>query len=382
MKLIYLDNAATSFPKPPAVVRAVREYFEKIGVNAGRSAYRRAATASRLVFETRELVARLIHARDSARVIFTLNATEALNLAILGLPWNKGDHVITSSIEHNSVMRPLRHLEREKKIRVELITCGIDGQLDPGMVAARIQKRTRLVVMAHASNVIGAVLPVREIGRICRRRGVLFLVDAAQTAGKTAINVEQDNIDLLAFSGHKGLFGPPGTGCLYLRAGLELQPLKFGGTGSQSHRDVQPGFLPDKYECGTLNLPGIAGLHAGVAFVLKQGVERIEGRIARFTGRMLRIISRVRGAIVYGPEAGVLRTGTIAFNIRGVKPCEVGRQLDERHNIAVRVGMHCSPHCHRTIGTYPEGTVRVSVGFLNSAADIDVLGKALCRIAG
>lgn len=381
-RLVYLDNAATSFPKPAPVIKAVNDYFVKIGANAGRSAHRRAAAASRLVFETRELIARLINAQDSSRIVFTLNATEALNLGLLGFDWCDGDQVITSSIEHNSVMRPLRFLEREKKVKLELVPCSADGRLDPKKFALRLKKRTRLVVLTHASNVIGSITPIKEAGRICRDRGVMILVDAAQTAGKIPIDVQRDNIDMVAFSGHKGLLGPPGIGCLYLRPGLNLRPLKFGGTGSRSQHDIQPDFMPDMFESGTLNLPGIAGLNAGAVFVLEQGIENIESRITHLTRRLLNVLSNIRRVVVYGPKTPVPRTGTVAFNVQGLQPCAVGRLLDERYNIAVRVGLHCSPNSHRTIGTYPEGTVRASVGFFNRNSEIDALGRALCQIAG
>lgn len=379
---IYLDNAATSYPKPECVFEAMRNYLENIGANAGRSAHKRAQETSRMVFEARELIANLIGARDSSRVIFTINATESLNLAILGLHLNKGDRIITSSIEHNSVMRPLRYLENEKGIKIEIINCDSNGQLDPNALESKITKKTKLIVLTHASNVIGTILPIREIGKIARRYNIPFLVDGAQTVGCLPIDVNKDKIDLLAFSGHKGLLGPQGVGCLYIRKGSELKPLKFGGTGSNSESQLQPEFLPDKYESGTLNLPGIAGLKASIEFILNKGIENIQTQVQNLTGLLIEKLSTITGTIIYGTKDKSLQTGVVSINIKGRDPAEIGNLLDKKFDIAVRVGLHCSPQTHKTIGTFPKGTVRISLGIFNTASDIDKISEALCQITG
>lgn len=379
---IYLDNAATSYPKPEYVLEAIRNYFENIGANAGRSAHKRAYEASKLVFETRETVANLIGIKDSSRIIFTQNATEALNLAILGLVVDKGDQVLTSSIEHNSVMRPLRHLEKEKGITIEIVNCASDGQLNPSDLESKITKKTKLIVINHASNVVGTILPIQKIGEIVHKYNIPLLVDAAQTIGCLPIDVKKDFIDLLAFSGHKGLLGPQGIGCLYIKEGIELKPLKFGGTGSNSESEIQPDLLPDKFESGTLNLSGIAGLKASIEFISKKGVNNIRSRVKNLIGMLIEKLSVIGDVIIYGPKDAELQTGVISINIKGKEPSEIGDLLDRKYDIAVRVGLHCSPQTHKTIGTFPKGTIRLSIGLFNTNEDIDKLCEALCQIVG
>lgn len=379
---IYLDNAATSYPKPKCVFEAMKNYFENIGANAGRSAYRRSIQASKLVFETRESIADLIGARDSSRIIFTQNATEALNLAIFGLGLSKGDRIITSSIEHNSVMRPLRFLEKEKNIAIDVVKCSVDGQLNPDEIESRITKKTKLITINHASNVVGTVLPIRAIGQIAHSNNILFLVDAAQTIGCIPFDVDENYIDLLAFSGHKALLGPQAVGCLYIREGIELTPLKFGGTGSHSEFEMQPDFLPDKFESGTLNLPGISGLKESIKFIKKKGIINIQKQMRTLTGELLSKLSRNEKVIIYGTKDKALQTGVVSINIKDKEPSEVGNFLDKEYDIAVRIGLHCSPQTHKTIGTFPKGTVRISLGLFNTTDQIDKLCEALCQITG
>jgi len=379
---IYLDNAATSYPKPEAVIKAVKNYMTNIGANAGRSAYLQAIEASRLVFETREAVARLIHVRDSSRIIFTANATEALNLAIIGFNLRNGDVVLTSGLEHNAVMRPLRQIEKEKKIRIGIIRTSRTGEIDLDDLKNKINRKTRLIAINHASNVIGTIQQIREIGKIAGRCNIPLLVDAAQSIGHLEIDVEKDNIDLLAFSGHKGLYGPQGIGCLYIKEGIELRPLKFGGTGSNSESQLQPDFLPDKYESGTLNLPGIAGLKAGVEFITKIGVGKIRSHIQSLTKRLFNKLSEIEEIVIYGPLKTEKCTGVVSITMKNRTPDEIGRFLDNQYNLSVRVGLHCSPQTHKTIGTFPKGTVRISPGFFNKDKDIDSLVEALCAIGG
>ncbi len=377
---IYLDNAATSFPKPACVLEAMRRYFEDVGANSGRSAYRQAQEASRIVFETRECVAGLLGVSDSSRVIFTSNATEGLNIAIQGI-LQRGDEVITTSIEHNSVMRPLRFLEKTRSIGVHVVACMQKGVLDPDDILECISPRTRLIIMTSASNVIGTLLPVAEVATIAREHGILLLVDAAQTIGSVPLNVNAAKLDMVAFSGHKGLLGPQGTGCLFIREGLDVTPLRFGGTGSRSEFEVQPDFSPDKYESGTLNVIGIAGLGAAVKFIMERGIDAIRAEETRLTGLLLDKLSGMKSLAVYGSREAHCRTGVVSINIEGMEPSEVGLQLDERFHIAARVGLHCSPASHRTLGTFPGGTVRLSLGPFNTDNDVEMVCNALEKIA-
>ncbi len=376
--LVYLDNAATSWPKPRAVEEAMVRCLREAGGNPGRSGHRLSIEAARVVFDAREAVARLIGAPDSRQVVFTGNATEALNLAVAGV-LEPGAHVITTSMEHNSVARPLRYLESQG-VGLSVIQTGPAGRVDPGAVARAMRPETRLVAMTHASNVIGTVQPVEEVARACRERGVLFLVDAAQTAGCYPIDVAAAGIDLLAFTGHKSLLGPPGTGGLYVREGVTLRPLERGGTGSRSELDMQPDFLPDQLESGTPNFVGLAGLGAGVGVVLEGGVEAIRGREEGLARKLRDGLRAIDGVTVYGPDDDrhgrtVPEVGVVSFNLDGVEPSDVGYVLDSEYGVLCRVGLHCAPWAHRTIGTYPRGTVRLSLGFHSTAADVaHVLG--------
>jgi cysteine desulfurase family protein len=376
---IYFDNAATSYPKPERVLRTMEEYFLHVGANSGRSAHRRSQQASKTVFETREKIAKLIGADDSSRIVFTLNATEGLNMVILHA-LKDGDKVITTSIEHNSVMRPLRYMEREKNVTIEVVKCSIDGKLKPSDLKKHITRNTNLIVTTAASNVTGTILPVPEIAAIARQNGVPLLVDAAQITGKIPVDVTEHRIDFLAFSGHKGLMGPQGTGCLYVREGLDIDPLKFGGTGSRSETEDQPDFCPDKYESGTLNIIGIAGLGAGVDFILEEGVAAIRDREERLTRYLLQSMREIPGITIYGPKDAVDRIPVVSFNVEGRSSSEVGGILDGDFNIAVRCGLHCSPAAHRTIGTFPQGTVRAGLGYFNTEDEIDYFRYALSRI--
>ncbi len=379
--MIYLDNAASGWPKPPEVLEAMSHFMREVGANPGRSGHRLAIEAARIVFGTREALATLFGAADPLRIVFGANATEALNLALTGL-LRKGDHVITSSMEHNSVMRPLRALQR-RGVELSVVHCTPEGLLDPREIEAVIRPNTRLIALIHASNVVGTLLPIAEVGRIARRHDLLFLVDAAQTAGAVPIDVEADAIDLLAFTGHKALMGPQGTGGLYIgpRVALdELEPILRGGTGSHSESEEQPGFLPDRYESGTLNGVGLAGLGAGVRYLLEVGVERVREHELGLTRRLLDGLARIPRVIVYGTKNAGQQVATVSFNVEGMEPSEVGLRLDEEHGILCRVGLHCSPGAHRTIGTFPEGTVRWSLGYLNTVAEVDAALAALASL--
>ncbi|MFA5323637.1 MAG: aminotransferase class V-fold PLP-dependent enzyme, partial [Smithella sp.] len=353
MSIIYFDNAATSWPKPPEVNAAMQKYMRKIGANPGRSGHRLSVEAARIIYDAREKLAQLFNVSDPLRIVLTKNATEALNIAISGF-LKPSDHVITSSMEHNSMMRPLRAMEH-KGVSLTVVPCDKSGMIDPAQISAAIPKNTKAIFVTHASNVTGTVLPVAEIGRIARERGLVFCVDAAQTAGSCPIDVVKMNIDLLAFTGHKSLFGPSGTGGLYIRESLdkEIEPFCVGGTGSRSEVEEQPDFMPDRYEAGTPNTVGIAGLQAGVDFVLSKGVSEIkdkeDGLVIMFTDG----VRDVPGVVVYGKTDAQKRTPVVSFNIEGMDPAAVALQLDERFKIMSRPGIHCAPSAHKTIGTYP-----------------------------
>ncbi len=381
--MIYLDNAATSWPKPPQVLAAMARFMTGVGANPGRSGHRLSVEAGRIVYAAREAVAQLFHAPDPLRVVFGMNATEGINLALRGL-LRPGDHVVTSSMEHNSVMRPLRALEREG-VEVTVVPCSPEGVLDPQAVLAALQPNTRLVVLNHASNVTGTILPVAEVGRALQQmNGPLLVVDGAQSGGAIPIDMQADGIDLLAFTGHKSLYGPTGTGGLIIgeRVPLEeFRPLIRGGTGSRSEREEQPDFLPDMCESGTPNAVGLAGLEAGARWVLEQGVEAVRAHEVELSQQLLDGLRSIPGVTVYGPAEAHLRTAVVSFNIAGMEPSEAGLRLDEEFGIMCRVGLHCAPAAHRTIGTFPVGTVRFGLGAFNTAGEVDRALEAVERLA-
>jgi cysteine desulfurase / selenocysteine lyase len=376
---VYLDNAASSHPKPEAVYRAVDDALRNIGANPGRSGHKPAIKADQIIARTRSLLARFFDIEDPQRLVFTANATEAINLGLKGL-LTAGDHVITSTMEHNSVVRPLRFLETQG-VEFTFVPCSPQGVIGAEEVEKAIRKNTRLIIMTHASNVTGGLMPIREVAVLARRHGILFMVDAAQTAGLVPISVTGLGLDLLAAPGHKGLMGPQGTGFLYIGPGISLRPLKEGGTGSQSEIEIQPDFLPDRMESGTLNTPGLAGLGAGVDFLLQQGVKKIRQKeisLSRIIWSELGHNERIR---CYGPERAEDRTSPLSFNIRSLNPSALASILDTAYDIAVRAGLHCAVQAHRTLGTFPEGTVRVSPGFFNTEKDIEFFLEGIRKIS-
>lgn len=380
--MIYFDNAATTWPKPPGVAEAVLNFIQHVGGSPGRSGHRLAVEANRVVYDTREALATLFGVADPLRIVFTANVTEALNLVLFGY-LRPGDHVVTTSIEHNSVMRPLRYLQ-SLGVELTVVRCSSEGVLDAADVAKAIRPNTVLLAVNHASNVVGTIQPVADIGMIARQHGLLLLVDAAQTAGAYPIDMDQMHIDLLAFTGHKALFGPQGTGglCLGERVDLSrLRPLTRGGTGSQSELEEQPDFLPDKYESGTANGVGIAGLGAGVRFVLEQDVENIRRHEQMLTERLLAGLQDIPGVCVYGTRDARRQTACVSFNIKGIEPSDVALRLDEEYAILCRPGLHCAPAAHRTIGTYPRGTVRFGLSYFNSIEQVDAAIGAVRNIA-
>ena len=386
--MIYFDNAATSWPKPPGVAEAMVHFMEKVGANPGRAAHRRAVESGRILYDAREAVCELFHAPDPLRVVFGKNVTEALNLALRGL-LRAGDHVVTSSMEHNSMMRPLRALERQPEpcsgsVQVTVVGCSPQGILEPADVEAAIQPNTKLVALNHASNVVGTLLPVAEVGAICREHDLLLLVDAAQTAGAYPIDVQADQIDLLAFTGHKSMGGPMGTGGLIVGERVDetqLEPLVRGGTGSRSEHEVQPDFLPDMCESGTPNVVGLAGLQVGVRWVLTQGVDAIRAHEVALTQRLIEGLRSIPGVIVYGMLDAELQTATVSFNIAGLASSEVGLDLDDEYGIMCRVGLHCAPTAHKTIGTFPHGTVRFGLSSFNTMDEVEMALAAIEALA-
>jgi len=335
--------------------------------------------AARLVESSREALAEFFNATDPSRIVFTQNATHALNLALYGL-LRPGDHVVTTSIEHNSVMRPLRDLEMSG-IELTIVPCKEDGTLDLNRFNDALRPGTRLLVTTHGSNVTGTLLPIEAIASFARGRNVRYLVDAAQTVGTIPIDVQRMDLDLMAFSGHKGLLGPTGTGGLYIREGVMLSPLTRGGTGSDSAREVQPDFLPDAYESGTLNVAGIAGLGAGVRFLGEIGMESLQAHEQKLVSQLIAGLLEIPEVTLYGPADALIQSGVVSFNIDGATPSEVGLILDEQFGIMARTGLHCAPSAHRTLGTFPTGTVRFSLGWFNTPAEVDSALEALRKIA-
>lgn len=375
---MYLDHAATSFPKPKQFWEDLLTYQNEIGGSPGRGVHRAADRAAEMVYETRKDLASLFSVKDPNRILFTANATESLNLALLGLI-RQGDHVVTTCLEHNSVLRPLNHLARTRDVLVSYVPLSPRGELDPSDVRKAIRPNTRLVAVNHASNVTGWILPLEEIAD--RVGSVPLLVDATQTAGLVPLDVERFNIALLAFTGHKSLYGPTGIGGLFVREDQEIEPLKRGGTGSLSESPDQPEFIPDRYESGTLNMLGIAGLKGSLRFIRETGSASIRSHEQELMRRLLDGLSRRDGIVVDGPQDVAARTGTLSLNLRGWEPSEVSYLLDQQYDIQTRSGLHCSPLTHRSIGTFPQGTVRVSVGHFNSPEEMDLLLEALDEIS-
>ncbi|HPP94318.1 MAG TPA: aminotransferase class V-fold PLP-dependent enzyme [Spirochaetota bacterium] len=374
---IYFDNAATSWPKPDSVIEAMIHFNENIGSNPGRSGHSRSVEAGQVLFSAREAAARLFGIKDPLRIILTANVTHSLNIVIRGL-LKEGDHVITSSMEHNSVMRPLRYMET-LGVEITTVKCNQYGETDPQDVKNAIKSNTKLIIMNHASNVTGTILPIKDIGAIAKEHGIIFCIDAAQSAGVLDIDVEKMNIDILCFTGHKGLMGPMGTGGFYLNKGLESQisPLYCGGTGSFSEFETQPDFVPDKYEAGTLNAIGFAGLAAGINFLLETGVAEIKHKESKLTQYFLENLKAVSGVKIYNSPDLSKMTSVVSFNIDGVEPSEGAFIFDDHYSICSRAGLHCAPIAHRSIGTFPVGTIRFSFGYFNSFEEIDIAINAL-----
>ncbi len=380
--MIYLDNAATSWPKPDCVSEAMVRFMRDVGASPGRSGHRLALEAERVRLDAREALAELFGLADPLRIIFTHNATTALNLAIRGL-LPPGSHAVATGMEHNAVLRTLRALE-PAGVTTSLAACEPDGTLDPGRVKDLIQPSTRLIIATHASNVCGTVLPIGALGQLARELGITFLVDAAQTAGGWPIDMSADAVDLLAFTGHKALLGPTGTGGLAISPDFDigrLPPLVCGGTGSRSEHEVQPDFLPDKYEAGTANMVGLAGLGAAVRYVLNRGVNGIREHEARLTRRLIDGLRGLAGVRVRGTLDSGRQTAAVSFTVAGRSASDIAAALDESFGVLCRPGLHCAPRAHRTLGTLPEGTVRFSPGVFTTEADVALALAAVVAVS-
>jgi cysteine desulfurase/selenocysteine lyase len=373
---IYLDNAATSYPKPESVYQAVMHAMREIGASPGRGGHRRSLEAGRIMFQARETAAALFAAPDSSRIIFTHSATEAINMALRGtlVP---GDHVITSSMEHNSLARPLHLLEKQGVVELTIVQAGPDGLVDPVDVRRALTPRTRMIAIGHVSNVSGTIQPVDLVSAIAREAGALFLLDAAQSAGSVPIDVVSSGIDLLAVPGHKGLYGPQGTGMLYVDSTVALTPLLAGGTGTNSTSEDQPVEMPEGFEAGTHNLPGIAGLKAGMEFVREQGVAAIGEHERGLVSYAIEMLQGLPQVMLYCPANPSLRAAVLSFTIAGKDSAAIAFELDRRFDIAVRAGLHCAPRAHRTLGTFPGGTVRMSPGWFTTREEIAVFVDAV-----
>ena len=369
---IYFDNAATTWPKPPQMIEAMAAFSDKIGANPGRAGHRLAIDSARIVYDTRAAIAGLFNCADPLRVVFSGNVTEAINTGLFGL-LNPGDHVITTSMEHNAVMRPLRYLQSQG-VALSIAQCSQEGSLEPAEIGKEIRRNTKMIVMTHASNVSGTLMPVGEIGKIARENGLLLMVDAAQSAGVFPIDMQNDCIDLLAFTGHKSLYGPMGTGGLVIGDRVDLaafKPLKMGGTGSNSENETQPTFAPDKFESGTLNVIGLAGLSASLRWIHEVGMDQIRAHEESLTRAFLLGLKSIANITLYGPGDWAKKTAVIPFTIRGKDHGSMGELLDSEFGIMCRVGLHCAPAAARTMGVFPQGTIRFSLGYFNQQSEID-----------
>lgn len=377
--MIYLDNAATTFPKPDTVYEAVMECMKNYAANPGRGSYDIAVKASKKVMDTREEIAKLFNVQNLFNIIFTSSATEGLNIGIKGI-LKRGDHVITTAMEHNSVLRPINCL-RKKSVKSSIVGADKYGFIDSKSIEKQIRSSTKMIIVNHVSNVTGSIQNIERIGEVARKNGVIFMVDASQSAGTIDIDVNKCNIDVMALSGHKGLLGPQGTGVLYLREGLKVSEFKSGGTGSNSYSMRQPDFLPDKFESGTLNTPGIAGLYAGVKFIKKTGIENIRKHELELTEALLKELKVRDYIILYGKENMENRSAVVSLNVDGVDSSDTATVLNSK-GIAVRNGYHCAPLVHEIIKTKNKGTVRISPGYFNTFGEIEQLVKALDEIHG
>ncbi|MGX4598059.1 aminotransferase class V-fold PLP-dependent enzyme [Faecalimicrobium sp. JNUCC 81] len=377
--MIYLDNAATTYPKPDRVYNAVMDCMKNYCANPGRAGHKLAMKAAREIYDARENIAKLFNIDNPMSIVFTNNATDSLNLAIKGVV-KSGDHIVTTSMEHNSVIRPIKSLEKHG-VESTIVKCDKDGFLNIEDLKKAIKPNTKLIVTTHASNVCGTIIDIKSVGEVAKDNNILYLVDASQTAGVYDINVAKMNVDMIAAPGHKCLLGPQGTGILYIRDGLNVNILKEGGTGSKSEELFQPELLPDKYESGTHNTPGIVGLNEGIKFIFEEGIENIRAHEEELCQYMLDKLENVPNITIYGSKDSKKRAAVISINIDNIDSGEITFLLDSEYDIATRSGIHCSPLAHETLGTLEQGAVRFSLGYFNTKEDIDKAVKALQNIS-
>jgi cysteine desulfurase family protein len=378
---IYLDNSATTFPKPDAVYDFMYNFYKKHGVSPGRSGFDAAIATEEVVHETRKMLTNLFNGDDPNRLTFSYNASDSLNMVLQGLV-NPGDHVITTKLEHNSVLRPLHHLSLSSNVDLTHIPFDSHGYVDPDDIKKALRKNTRMVVVNHSSNVIGTVQPLAAIGKICREAGVLFIVDSSQSAGAIPIDMKAMGIDVLVFTGHKCLMGPTGIGGSYIMDGVPVRGTRFGGTGVRSAQKTHLEEFPYRMECGTLNLVGVAGLHAGVKWVLEQGIEKLHHHEIMLWDKLRRGVQQIENVTTYCAESIENQNPVLSLNVKGFESGDVGTMLDVDYNIACRTGLQCAPLVHEVIGTDKiHGTVRLSIGPFNTETDIDAAITAIGEIA-
>ena len=373
---IYLDNAATSFPKPKEVATAVYDFMVNNGTSSGRGSYKKAMQSDYIVYECRKLIGNLFNFDDPKKVVFTSNVTDSLNIAIRGI-LKENDHVITSSLEHNAVWRCLKTLEKDINIKIDTVECSKDGITNPEDIKKYIRKDTALIVFTQASNVLGTIQPIKEIGKIARENKIVFLVDAAQSAGAMKIDIKEDNIDILAFTGHKSLLAPMGTGGLIINTDIDIKPLKAGGTGGDSAYEYQPDYYPNHLETGTSNVSGIAGLRAAIKFLNREGIDNIHNKEKELTKYALQRLETVKDIEIYGPKDCEKILSVISFNIKNKRPEDISTILDQKYDIMLRAGLHCAPTAHSVINTKDRGSLRIGIGYFNTKDDIDKLVEAL-----
>lgn len=375
--MIYFDNGSTSYPKAPGVAEAMAHFLEDGAFNINRGNYEQAYEIAEIVLETREMIAELFHAKSSKQVVFTPGITYSLNFLIKG-GLKSGYHVLVTGLEHNAVMRPIFQMEK-LGIQYEVVPVDQEGILDVNELEKRIKQNTKLVIAVHASNVCGTIIPIEEIGRICEKYGIFFAVDTAQSAGTLEVDMLKAKIDFLAFTGHKGLLGPQGIGGFVISEKLdrELTPLIAGGTGSISDQLEMPNMLPDKYESGTMNLPGIIGLHASLKYLQKIGIDNIHKKKMELTAYFLQELKNIAGVRVVGKQEIENRTAVISLDFENVDNAIAAFQLENEYGIMTRVGLHCAPIAHQNLGTYPQGTVRIAFSAWNTKEEINLLMDAI-----
>lgn len=378
---IYLDNAATSYPKPAAVYDAVMNYMVNIGANPGRGGYENSIRGNRVVFECRKLIADFFKYNKPENVIFTSNITASLNILLKSVI-KDGWHIITSTMEHNSVLRPLSSISKYKNISLDIIPCSEDGFIDIARIIEKIKSETKLIVLSHSSNVTGAVQPLADIGRLCHEKNIFFIIDTAQTAGILDLNFSELHCNALAFTGHKSLLGPQGIGGFIIDDKLNEASSTFieGGTGSLSESVIQPDFLPDKFESGTLNSPAIAGLAEGIKFINNEGISAIEQKERFLRNAFIEELSNMKYVNVYNTNIELPSTSVVSLNSDKISNAELGFILDRDYGIMARTGLHCAPLAHKNIGTFPEGTIRFSMGYFNDLKDITYTVESINKI--